>query len=175
MARATAFRRRIRGGVTAGRRRHQGPRRPASTAPATCACEEPAVFNVAGRHRLALDQAGRCSAGRRGLIAKRFAAPAAPWVVSHTGAEHRLRGREEDGPWTFNFGSPAVLQPDRVDPRGGGGQAGSASGCTRTARMVAGKENARPPRDEHRAADHRPRSLGRRSARRPTRPASSAA
>ncbi len=48
--------------------------------------------------------------GRRGLIAKRFAGTASPFVVSQTYGALGFEATEQNGPWTFNFAGPSVLK-----------------------------------------------------------------
>lgn len=73
------------------------------------AVEEPAVFN-APDITVSLWIKPEVLSGRRGLIGKRLAGAGAPWVVSHTGPSIAFEACEENGPWTFNFSSPAVLK-----------------------------------------------------------------
>jgi hypothetical protein len=71
--------------------------------------EEPAVFN-APDVTVALWIKPDTVQGRRGLVAKRFGGTAAPFVISQNGAAVHFEATEENGPWTFNFGSPPVLK-----------------------------------------------------------------
>jgi hypothetical protein len=71
--------------------------------------DEPAVFN-APDVTVSLWVKPATLTGRRGFIAKRYAGTAAPWILSHTGGTIGFEAREENGPWTFNFNSPAVLK-----------------------------------------------------------------
>lgn len=72
--------------------------------------EEPAVFN-APDVSVSFWVKPEKLAGRRGLVAKRFAGTAAPLVVSHTGAAVSFEATDAvSGVWTFNFASPPVLK-----------------------------------------------------------------
>lgn len=51
--------------------------------------------------------------GRRGLIAKRFGGTACPFVIGQTGAAISFEATDEQGKWSFNFATPAVLQENR--------------------------------------------------------------
>ena len=72
--------------------------------------EEPAVFNASDITVSLWFRADELK-GRRGLIAKRFAGSTCPFVITHTDNAIRFEATELDGPWTFNFGTPRVLQP----------------------------------------------------------------
>ncbi len=74
--------------------------------------EEPAVFNASDVSVSLWFRADELK-GRRGLIVKRFAGTTCPFVVSHTDNTIRFEATELDGPWTFNFGTPRVLQPSQ--------------------------------------------------------------
>ena len=76
------------------------------------AVEEPAVFN-APDITVSLWVKPAKVTGRRGLIAKRFAGAGAPLVVSQNGAALAFESCEENGRWTFNFGSPPVLKENQ--------------------------------------------------------------
>jgi hypothetical protein len=71
--------------------------------------EETAVFNVPDV-TLSLWIKPATLRGRRGLVAKRYAGTAAPFVLSQNGAMIGFEATEENGPWTFNFHSPTVLK-----------------------------------------------------------------
>jgi hypothetical protein len=73
--------------------------------------DEPAVFN-APNVTLSLWIKPDTISGRRGLISKRFHGTTCPFVLSHQGKNLRFEAAEEGAPWTFNFGSPAVLESD---------------------------------------------------------------
>jgi hypothetical protein len=47
--------------------------------------------------------------GRRGIIAKRFAGAAAPWVITHSGAALGFEAASPDGKWPWNTYTGPVL------------------------------------------------------------------
>lgn len=103
--------------------------------------EEPAVFNAPDITVSFWVKPARVS-GRWGLVTKRFAGTAAPFVISQNGPAVGLEACEEGGPWTFNFASPAVLQKDQwshvaVTVRQGDGMSIYVGG-----RAIAQKKNA---------------------------------
>ncbi len=51
--------------------------------------------------------------GRRGLVAKRFAAAGMPLVITQQGACIGFEASDVDGRWPFNFTSPAVLKANQ--------------------------------------------------------------
>jgi hypothetical protein len=117
--------------------------------------DEPAVFN-APDITIALWVQPETLAGRRGLVAKRFAGGEAPWVISHSGASVHFEATEENGPWTFNFGSPPALQEKQWTHVAAVVQQGQ--GVTL---YVGGREVARLANAARRAANTEPLILGR--------------
>jgi len=73
--------------------------------------DEPAVFN-APNVTVSLWVKPETTAGRRGLVAKRFHGTACPLVLSQNAASLHFEATEQGGPWTFNFGTPVVLKPN---------------------------------------------------------------
>lgn len=75
--------------------------------------EEPAVFNSPDL-TVSLWVKPQKTRGRYGLVAKRLAGGAAPWIVSIVGDRLSFEATEEDGArWSFNFTSPTVFTPDQ--------------------------------------------------------------
>jgi hypothetical protein len=117
--------------------------------------EEPAVFNapdVTVSLWIKPDTLG----GRRGLVAKRLAGTAAPWIVSQGGAVLRFEATEEGGPWTFNFSSPPVLEEGTWSH-----VAAVAEEGVGVVLYVNGKEVAKLKNAARRAANREPLVLGR--------------
>jgi hypothetical protein len=73
--------------------------------------DEPAVFN-APNVTVSLWVKPETTAGRRGLVTKRFHGTVCPLVLSQSAASLRFEATEQGGPWTFNFGTPAVFKPN---------------------------------------------------------------
>lgn len=72
--------------------------------------DEPAVFN-APNITVSAWVRPEVVAGRRGLVVKRLAGAASPFVISQYGKDLRFEATEDEGPWTFNFGAPTDLKP----------------------------------------------------------------
>jgi hypothetical protein len=49
-------------------------------------------------------------AGRQGLVAKRFLGQAAPFILSLWDGGLEFEGTAEDGKWSFNFRTPALIK-----------------------------------------------------------------
>lgn len=74
--------------------------------------EEPAVFNAPDL-TVSLWVRPEKLQGRYGLVAKRFAGGAAPWIVSQNGDRIGFEACEENGgKWSFNFTSRPVFKPN---------------------------------------------------------------
>ncbi|MBM4082616.1 MAG: LamG domain-containing protein, partial [Planctomycetes bacterium] len=71
--------------------------------------DEPAVFN-APDVSISLWVKPATLRGRRGIIAKRYAGSAAPFVLSHSGAAVGFEATDEDNKWSFNFVSKPALK-----------------------------------------------------------------
>ena len=119
------------------------------------AVEEPAVFNAPDITVSLWVKPARL-AGRRGLIAKRFAGTGAPLVVSQSGPAVGFESCEEDGRWTFNFSSPPVLKENQWTHVAVAVKQGEGVTLYADGRAVAEKKN--PAR---RATNNEPLILGR--------------
>lgn len=73
---------------------------------------EPAVFN-APNLTVAFWLKPETLRGRRGLIVKRFGNSACPFVIGQSGAALSFEATDEQGKWSFNFLSPAVLKENQ--------------------------------------------------------------
>lgn len=82
--------------------------------------------------------------GRRGLIAKRFAGTACPFVIGQTAATVSFEATDEQGKWSFNFGTPAVLAENRWSHVTVVMKTGEGVRIWVDGKMVAEKQNALP-------------------------------
>jgi len=69
---------------------------------------EPAVFN-APELTISVWVKPEQLKGRRGIIGKRLAGAAAPWIISHNGASVTFEAASPDGKWPWNFQTGPVL------------------------------------------------------------------
>lgn len=118
--------------------------------------EEPAVFN-APDVTVAFWMKPTTVTGRRGLVSKRFAGTAAPFVISQNGASLSYEAAEEgNGVWTFNFHSPVALQQDQWTHVAAVAQRGVGARIYVQGKLIAEKANA-----ADRATNTEPLILGR--------------
>jgi hypothetical protein len=94
--------------------------------------------------------------GRHGLIAKRFAGAAAPFVLSLWDGALEFEATDTNGAWSFNFRSPPVVIAGTWTHVAAVAQRGKGVTLYANGRPVAGKENALD-----RVANDEPLILGR--------------
>ncbi len=117
--------------------------------------DDPAVFN-APEMTVSLWVKPETVSGRRGLVSKRYLGCGCPFVVSQTQGKIHFEAAEANGPWSFNFDAPSVLEKDEwvhVTAVAAQGQG--------VVLYVNGQEVARKENKAVRATNYEPLILGR--------------